>query len=84
MFCRQGCCRNTIADIEKAAGYTPRSGGIYRHFPSKVAILEGVIDAELTLNREAVVDVPAPPDGAPPLAVLEAVVRRGMPISLGG
>ena len=77
-FAAKGFAGATIADIELAAGYTPRSGGVYRHFPSKVAMLEAVIDAELAANAAAIIDVPDPPDDASPLAVLEQVVRRGL------
>ncbi len=56
-FADKGFAATTIADIERAAGLTPGAGGTYRHFPSKKAILEAVIDG--------VVDVPddeiAPP-----------------------
>lgn len=78
-FGAKGYAGTTIADIEAAAGYTPRSGGIYRHFPSKLAILEAVIDTELSANHRAIIDVPDPdPTEADPAKVLEQVVRRGL------
>ncbi len=77
-FAAKGFAGTTIADIEAAAGYTPRSGGVYRHFRSKVAILEAVIDAELQANQRAIVQVPDPPQNQPPLEVLEQVARRGL------
>jgi AcrR family transcriptional regulator len=77
-FAAKGFARTTVADIEAAAGYTPRSGGIYRHFPSKVAILEAVIDAELAANTREILDVPAPDPAAEPSQVLEQVIRRGL------
>lgn len=57
-FGSKGYAATKIADIEAAAGLTVGSGGTYRHFRSKRAILEAVVDA--------IVDVPddelAPPD----------------------
>jgi AcrR family transcriptional regulator len=44
-FGAKGYAATKIADIEHAAGLTPGAGGTYRHFPSKRAILEAVIDS---------------------------------------
>lgn len=77
-FAAKGFAGTTIADIESAAGYTPRSGGVYRHFRSKAAMLEAVIDAELEANRTSVIETPDPPPDAAPADVLEQVVRRGL------
>ena len=77
-FAAKGFAGTKIADIEAAAGYMPRTGGIYRHFPSKVAILEAVIEVELATNTSNVVDVPPPSDGTDPMVILEEVVRRGL------
>jgi AcrR family transcriptional regulator len=40
LFGRQGYRATTVVQIEEAAGLAPGSGGIYRHFPSKLALLE--------------------------------------------
>lgn len=77
-FAAKGFAGTTVADIEAAAGYQPRTGGVYRHFRSKEAILRAVIDAELAENDTAIIGVPQPPPDADPIAVLESVVRRGM------
>jgi AcrR family transcriptional regulator len=43
LFGEQGYAATTIAQIEAAAGLSPGSGSLYRHFPSKQALLaEGV------------------------------------------
>jgi AcrR family transcriptional regulator len=43
LFGEQGYAATTVADIEQAAGLSPGSGSLYRHFPSKQALLaEGV------------------------------------------
>jgi AcrR family transcriptional regulator len=43
LFGEQGYAATTIADIEQAAGLSPGSGSLYRHFRSKYALLvEGV------------------------------------------
>lgn len=78
-FAAKGFAGTTIADIEEAAGYTPRSGGVYRHFRSKVEILEAVIDSEMADNAKAITGIPDPADGGDdPVAALEAAARRGL------
>jgi AcrR family transcriptional regulator len=44
-FASKGYAATKIADIERAAGLSVGAGGTYRHFDSKRAILEAVIDA---------------------------------------
>lgn len=77
-FAAKGFSGTTIADIEAAAGYTPRSGGLYRHVRSKVELLEAVIDRELATNRADVDEQPVPTPGDDPIALLEVVVRRAL------
>ena len=48
LFADQGFAATSINDIEQAAGLSVGSGGTYRHFPSKEAILEAAIDELLT------------------------------------
>jgi AcrR family transcriptional regulator len=77
-FAAKGYAGTTIADIEEAAGYTPRSGGVYRHFRSKEEMLAAVVDAELAANAEAIIEVPPADPADDPMQVLEAAVRRGL------
>ena len=43
LFGEQGYAATTVAQVEAAAGLSPGSGSLYRHFPSKRALLaEGV------------------------------------------
>lgn len=57
LFARQGYRATTVAQIEEAAGLSPGSGGMYRHFPSKRAVLEATIEwAELHVGGPAVLD----------------------------
>ncbi|MET1004894.1 MAG: helix-turn-helix domain-containing protein [Propionibacteriaceae bacterium] len=45
LFADRGYAGTTITDIERAAGLSPGSGSVYRHYPTKRAILEaGVAD----------------------------------------
>jgi AcrR family transcriptional regulator len=68
-FGTKGYAATTIADIEEAAGLTPGAGGTYRHFPSKRAMLEAVIDAT----------VAAPDDElAPPQDDLETTAHQSL------
>ena len=39
LFARQGYSATSIADIQQACGLSPGSGALYKHFPSKKALL---------------------------------------------
>jgi AcrR family transcriptional regulator len=47
LFGQHGYKGTSIVAIESAVGLTPGAGGIYRHFPSKQALLEAGIDRHL-------------------------------------
>lgn len=51
LFGEQGYKATSVAQIEKAAGLTPGSGGLYHHFKSKEALLEAGIDRQLDRRR---------------------------------
>jgi AcrR family transcriptional regulator len=51
-FASKGFLATTVADIESAAGLKPGGGGTYRHFESKRAILDAVIDAAVGQDDE--------------------------------
>lgn len=53
LFAQQGYARTSIAQIEKTVGLRPGSGGLYRHFASKEAILEAGIASALSASDEA-------------------------------
>ena len=40
LFAERGYSGTSIGEIESAAGLSPRSGALYKHFPSKRALLE--------------------------------------------
>ena len=40
LFAEQGYRGTSVGEIEAAAGLVPRSGALYKHFPSKEALLE--------------------------------------------
>jgi AcrR family transcriptional regulator len=44
LFADRGFRGTTVGHIEKAAGLTPRSGALYKHFGSKEAVLEAAVD----------------------------------------
>jgi AcrR family transcriptional regulator len=43
LFAERGYKGTSVGDIEAAAGLAPRSGGLYKHFPSKEAVLRAVM-----------------------------------------
>jgi AcrR family transcriptional regulator len=65
-FAAKGYAATTIADIERAAGLSVGAGGTYRHFESKRAILEAVVDAALDVPDEEI---------APPGDDIEAIAH---------
>jgi AcrR family transcriptional regulator len=40
LFARQGYSSTSVADIQQACGLSPGSGALYKHFPSKKALLQ--------------------------------------------
>lgn len=44
LFAERGYERTSIADIQGAAGLAPGSGALYKHFPSKEAVLAAGLD----------------------------------------
>jgi AcrR family transcriptional regulator len=51
LFAQDGFAGTTIAEIERRAGLAPGSGSLYRHFPSKEALLKAAVDYEVTRCR---------------------------------
>lgn len=59
LFASRGVKATTVDDIATAAGLAPRSGALYKHFPSKQAILDAAIDAHLSRLESAKTDMRA-------------------------
>lgn len=76
-FAAKGYAATTIADIETAAGLSPRAGGTYRHFTSKEAILRAAIEDEIVLSAEVATAIPFPP-GTARRAYLEQLATAGL------
>lgn len=47
LFAERGYRATTVGDIEAAAGLQPRRGALYKHFPSKDALLEAAVRTHL-------------------------------------
>jgi len=47
LFAEKGFRETTVGEIEAAAGLQPRRGALYRHFPSKEALLEAALEQHL-------------------------------------
>jgi AcrR family transcriptional regulator len=79
LFGRQGYRATTIAQIEQAAGLAPGAGGLYRHFPSKRALLEAGLRRQFDAGQElAQLLDPASVPAGDPVAALVAVARAGL------
>lgn len=67
LFAERGYERTSIADIQAAAGLAPGSGALYKHFPSKEAVLTAGLDefiAGAERARELIRTVPGRADEA--------------------
>ena len=47
LFAEKGFRETTVGEIEAAAGLEPRRGALYRHYPSKEALLEAALEQHL-------------------------------------
>ncbi|MEU7893370.1 TetR/AcrR family transcriptional regulator [Nonomuraea sp. NPDC049152] len=65
LFATRGYDATSVADIQVACGLTAGSGALYKHFPSKKALLEAAVRRNLETmthrNRETVAQAPADP-----------------------
>lgn len=81
LFAEKGYERTSIADIQAAAGLTPGSGALYKHYPSKEAVLHaGMMRfiADATNARRVLHELPSRTEEA-----LERLAREAM-TALGG
>ncbi|MGC5165554.1 TetR/AcrR family transcriptional regulator [Luteimicrobium sp. DT211] len=80
LFGRQGYRATTIAQIEASAGLSPGAGGLYRHFPSKRALLEEGLrrQAEQGRGLAAFLEDPLALAALPLRDRLVAVARAGL------
>lgn len=65
LFGRQGYHGTSVGEIEEAAGLTPRSGALYKHFPSKAALLEAAMEGRSRVVDELEALVTVTPLGDP-------------------
>src|SRR5215204_4210044 len=52
LFAENGFQGTTVGEIERAAGLTPRAGALYKHFPSKEAVLEAAFERHVAELEE--------------------------------
>jgi len=52
LFAERGFRATTVGEIEAAAGLKPRRGALYRHFPTKEALLEAAVRRHLEAVRD--------------------------------
>jgi AcrR family transcriptional regulator len=71
LFAEQGYASTTTAQIEQAIGLSPGSGGLFRHFESKQALLEAAVERALTRRS----DHPPGPFTSPSQALAQSVLR---------
>jgi AcrR family transcriptional regulator len=76
LFSVRGYDATSVADIQQACGLAPGSGALYKHFPSKTALLEGAVRRNLDLmaRRRTTVVTDLPDDPREALRLLADVV----------
>jgi AcrR family transcriptional regulator len=80
LFGEQGYAATTIAQIEEAAGLSAGSGSLYRHFPSKDALLAEGVRQQIAAGEELLGFI-ADPAGLASLAPserLSVIARAGL------
>jgi AcrR family transcriptional regulator len=79
LFGERGYAATTVADIESAAGLAGGGGGLYRHFPSKKALLEAGVRRQIRANAELLERMAAAVDaGAGRAEQVAALGRAGI------
>jgi AcrR family transcriptional regulator len=79
LFGRQGYRATTIAQIEAAVGLSAGAGGLYRHFPSKLALLEEGLRRQAEAGRPLIAYLDDPRLAElPPRERFLAVARAGL------
>src|SRR6516165_3304255 len=53
LFAEQGFSGATISEVERRVGLAAGTGSLYRHFPSKEALLQAAVQYEVTRYRAA-------------------------------
>jgi AcrR family transcriptional regulator len=76
LFAERGYGATSVADIQEAAGLTPGSGALYKHFPSKEALLDAGI--ERFVAEAWARPVVLPPLGRDDLRTILRQVAKGM------
>ena len=77
LFATRGYDTTSVADIQTACGLHPGSGALYKHFPSKAALLEAAVHdnlARLTARTAETAEAQLPDDPREALRALADVV----------
>jgi len=79
LFGEHGYASTSVAQIEEAAGLSPGSGSMYKHFRSKKELLEAGLDALLTPGARGTSPgrEREPGDAADAVAVLKSAAQAG-------
>jgi AcrR family transcriptional regulator len=75
LFAERGYSATSVADIQEAAGMRPGSGALYKHFPSKEALLQAGIDRFVESAAGASIEVADIDDSADLRSALRRVAR---------
>ncbi|MGI8754960.1 MAG: TetR/AcrR family transcriptional regulator [Acidimicrobiales bacterium] len=81
LFAERGFQASAVGDIEAASGLQPRRGALYKHFPSKAALLEAALRTHL--DRAAAGAAQIGELGLTPVPVVDRALLRPILVGLG-
>jgi AcrR family transcriptional regulator len=77
LFAERGYAATSVAEIEKAAGLSPGSGGLYKHFRTKEAVLEAGVRERIAAADDLAPLLEGLGPELEPRDVLRAIARAG-------
>lgn len=78
LFGEKGYAATSVSQIEAAAGLSPGSGSLYKHFRSKEELLDAGLDRLLTSTDQTLPPAADPSDRAAQVETLRIVARAGL------
>lgn len=78
LFGEKGYAATSVAQIEAAAGLSPGSGSLYKHFRSKEELLDAGLDRLLSTTSQAIPPPVDAPDEEALIEQLRAVTNAGL------
>jgi AcrR family transcriptional regulator len=78
LFGRQGYSATSVGEIEQAVGLKPRSGALYKHYPSKRALLEAAMARRARAVDESIAELVGAATSGDPRVDLRVIGRAAL------